>query len=114
MILKSVGQHREMKFLIVVLILLIQAFQPLWGQTPTPEPPDSPGILTRVFDTARMAKDNVKTAMDVVVDFAGEYYGEHIQPAVDNYRNWAAGIRTTAREKMHYYLPFFAANTTTN
>ncbi|XP_077577932.1 apolipoprotein C-IV isoform X2 [Stigmatopora nigra] len=103
-----------MKFRIVVLILLIQAVVPLWGQTPTPQPPDSTGILTRLFDRARAAKENVKTAMDVVVDFAGEYYGEHIRPSVDNYRNWASGIRTSAREKMQYYLPFFAGNTTAN
>ncbi|XP_057691260.1 apolipoprotein C-IV [Corythoichthys intestinalis] len=101
-----------MKFFIVALILLIQACGPLWAQTPAPGPPDSPGMLTRLFDKARAAKENVETALDVVIDFAGEYYGEHIQPVVDNYRNWAAGMRTSAREKMHYYLPLFMPNTT--
>ncbi|XP_061633525.1 apolipoprotein C-IV [Phyllopteryx taeniolatus] len=110
---KNKNKRNKMRFLVITLILLIQACGPIWAQTQTPEPePDSPGILERLVDRARAAQENVQNAMDLVKGIAAVYYDEHVQPVVDNYSQWAAGIRTSAREKILNYLPFVSSNTT--
>ncbi|XP_077383325.1 apolipoprotein C-IV isoform X2 [Festucalex cinctus] len=101
-----------MRFLVIALILLIQACGPLWAQTPEPGLPVSPGFLERLLDKARAAKENAAAGRDMAIDFASEYYDEHIQPVVEDYSQWAAGFRDSAKEKIRHYLSFFTANST--
>ncbi|XP_077432870.1 apolipoprotein C-IV [Vanacampus margaritifer] len=101
-----------MRFLVIALILLIQACGPLWAQTPEPDLHVSPGILETLLDKARAARQNAVVARDMAIGIVSEYYDEHIQPVVDDYSQWAAGVRDSAREKISHYLPFFAANST--
>ncbi|XP_037129353.1 apolipoprotein C-IV [Syngnathus acus] len=102
---------QKMRFLVIALILLVQACGSLRAQTLAPDASESPGVLQRLLDKARAAKEKVEMVRDTVTGFASEYYDEHIQPTVDSYSRWAAGVSDAAREKILDYLPFFATNT---
>ncbi|XP_054639165.1 apolipoprotein C-IV [Dunckerocampus dactyliophorus] len=101
-----------MRFLIIALVLLIQACGSLWAQTPVPGQPDSPGFLHSLMERARAAKAKVQNAGEVVLGYMGAYYEDHVQPVADSYSEWASGIQDSLREKIQSYMPFMAMNMT--
>lgn len=85
----------HMKLLVFFLIFLMQAL----AQTPSPEEPDSPGILQRLQERARKAKTKIEDIVLVAVGFGGAYYEDHIQPVTDSYVEWATNLRNSLWEK---------------
>ncbi|KAM7383193.1 hypothetical protein PAMP_002865 [Pampus punctatissimus] len=86
------------KLLVSSLILLI-ACGPLSAQTPTPEP-DSQGLLQRLVEKAREAKAKVQNMGEVVLEGAGVYYEDYVQPVTDSYVQWASDVKTSVWEKI--------------
>ncbi|XP_061573204.1 apolipoprotein C-IV [Cololabis saira] len=88
------------KALAIIFVLLMQACLPALTQTPAAGVPDSPGILRRLADRARHAKDTIQVVGGSVYGFAEAYYEDHIQPVTNRYTEWASNKRKSAWESV--------------
>lgn len=66
-------------------------------------------ILIFVLVFHREAKTTVQYVGETVLDFAGAYYEDHIQPVTESYARWASDIKSSMWEKIqstiHDYMP---------
>ncbi|CAJ1062665.1 apolipoprotein C-IV isoform X2 [Xyrichtys novacula] len=91
----------QMKELVFTLILLMQAWDPLWAQTTAaPAQPDPPGLLQRLTEGAREVRAKVQNFGELVRGFADAYYEDHIEPGYGKYFEWASGVRDSAWERI--------------
>ncbi|KAK2910013.1 hypothetical protein Q8A73_007728 [Channa argus] len=92
----------------------MQACRPLLAEPPDPKQPDSPGLLKRLTERAREAKDKVQNFGDIALGVLGAYYEEHIQPVTVSYTEWASNVKTSIWDKLKTtidsYMPFQAKN----
>lgn len=63
------------------------------------------------FASHRGVKETVQSIGGTVMDFAGTYYEDHIQPVADSYAEWASGIKTSVVEKIQTTIDNYSKQT---
>ncbi|XP_076008760.1 apolipoprotein C-IV [Genypterus blacodes] len=101
---------------VLILLLLMQAWGPLLAQTPpkTAEGTESPGMLQNLAENAREAKRKIESVGGVLMDFAGAYYEDNIQPVTGGYFEWASNARRSFWEKLWTTVDNYNRYKTTN
>ncbi|XP_039886228.1 apolipoprotein C-IV [Simochromis diagramma] len=98
------------KALLFSLFLLMQACGPLLAQIEPTKEPDSPGLLQKLAERVRAAKNKILALGALTQGFAGAYYEDHIQPVTDSYVEWASGVKSSVWERIQttigHYTPF--------